>query len=252
MYNKSFNLSRSVLIIFIVISHGCAKQNHEFQDLKSSTDFTLQEFCYINNKVLSYILESNDMFFDSEFFTRLKFDKNKSSILYQKMNDSILQENLKFIIDRIDNHSLKLVKNKIDVLNVCNSTQMSVHFIDQNNLKNDLKLSATSKYKCLFSISDVAQIGDEYYIFCEYSEYFNRIEEIEISKLGFQFTKCQNNGFIKFDKFLEWHDEMFGHQDVELFAIYNDSIILNQNNMSDLYHSKAGFFIKEIISFECE
>lgn len=251
-------MGRKILGLIIVLSFvtACKAQNTitDTNALKETStlsepdsNFTIRELCYINNKALSYILESNDMVFDAEFFTEFKFDKNNSFILYQKMNDSILQENLKYLMDSIDNMAIQFVKNDINVLDFCNSTQMSAHFIAQDNQTNEHQLSATSKYKCHFSISDIVQIGDLYYIFCEYSEYFNSINEIEKSILGFQFRKCQNNGFIKFGNFLEWHGEMVGHLHFKL-----STLKLNDIPKSDRFHSKAGFYRTKIKSFECE
>lgn len=109
--------SKFLITIFFIFCIGCTKQNQKFLEPKSNLDFTTQELCYINNKALSYIMESNDMVFDAEFFTELKFDKTKSFVLYQKMNDSILQENMKYVIDSMDNPPIKYLKNKIDVCN---------------------------------------------------------------------------------------------------------------------------------------
>ncbi len=256
-------MGRKILVLIIVLSFITAcKAQHTISDINAlkqtsslsepDSDFTIRELCYINNKALSYILESNDIVFDAEFFTEFKFDKNNSFILYQKMSDSILQENLKYLMDSMDNMAIQFVKNDIKVLDFCNSTQMSAHFISQNNQTNEHQLSATSKYKSHFSISDIVQIRDLYYIFCEYSEYFNSINEIEKSILGFQFRKCKNNGFIKFENFLEWHGEMVGHLHFKLFTIKNDSIMLNDIPKSDRFHSKAGFYRTKIKSFECE
>ncbi|MFZ1579681.1 MAG: hypothetical protein WAT26_01010, partial [Saprospiraceae bacterium] len=122
MFNGSMMFLKSVIIIFMIFGIGCAKQNQKILEPKSIIGFTTQELCYINNKVLSYIIENNDLFFDIEYFTEFKFDKNKSYILYKKMNDSILQENMRYVIDSMDKSSVKLIKNKIDVLNICNST----------------------------------------------------------------------------------------------------------------------------------
>lgn len=240
------------IILGSLFFFGCAKQNQKILETKSSLDFSKQEFCYINNKIISYIIESNVLFFDAEYFSMLKFDKGSSFILYQKMNDSILHENLKYVIDSMDNMAIKFVKNNIHVLDFCNSTQMSAHFIAQNNQTNEHQLSATSKYKCHFSISDIVQVGDLYYIFCEYSEYFNTINEIEKSTFGFQFRICQNNNFIKFENFLELHSEMVGSQHLKLFTIRNDSVILNDIPKSDRLQKEAGFFITKIKSFECD
>lgn len=248
MFNGSMMFIKSVIIIFMIFGIGCSKQNQKILEQKSIIGFTTQELCYINNKALSYIMESNDMNFDLEFFTSLKFDKNKSYIMYRKMSDTILQENMKYVIDSMDKSSVKLIKNKIDVLNICNSTQMSTHFVDKSNKTNEDQLSATSKYKCLFAISDIIQIGDMFYIFCEYSEYFDKIKEIEKSKLGFQFRKCQNNGFIRFENFLEWHSEMFGHQHVK----YYDGMKFDSPKNNYMFSENAGFYRTKIKNFECD
>lgn len=125
---------------------------------------------------------------------------------------------------------------------------MSAHFVDESNQTNEHQLSATSKYKCLFSISNIVQVGDLYYIFCNYSEYFDKIKEIENSKLGFQFRKCKNNGFIKFENFLEWHNEMLGHQHVK----YYDGMKFDSTKNNYMFHEKAGFYKTKIKSFECD
>lgn len=248
MKNRSLTFLKNVIIIFMVFVLVCAKQNQKILEPKLSLDFTTHELCYINNKALTYIMESNNMVYDSEFFTRLKFDKNNSYIMYRKMSDSILQENMKYVIDSMERSSIKLIKNKIDVLNMCNSTQMSAHFVDGSNQTNEHQLSATSKYKCLFIISDIVQAGDLYFIFVEYSEYFEKIKEIEKLKLGFQFRKCQNNGFIKFEDFLEWQDEMFGHMHVK----YYDGMKFDSTYNGYMFHSDAKFLKTKIKSFECD
>ncbi len=252
MNNRSFTFLRSVILIFIVFVFGCAKQNQKILEPKSNVDFTTQELCYINNKALSYIMESNDMVYDSEFFTMLKFDKKKSHIMYRKMKDSILEENMKYVIDSMDKSSIKIIKNKIEVLNICNSTQLTAHFVDESNQTIEHQLSATSKYKCDFTISDIVQTGDLYFVFLEYSEYFDKIKEIEKLTLGFQFRKCKNNGFIKFENFLEWQGEMFGHMHFKLFTIRNDSIILNDIPKDTRFQSEAIFLRKKIKNFECD
>lgn len=250
--NKQFHLKKVKLFMLVYLSClGCAHQHNKIVSKKYSSEFTIQEYCYINNKVLSYIMENNDLFFDSEYFTMLQFDKNSSSILCQKLNDSVLIKNLKYLVDTMEQPKIIQIKNNIEVLNSCNSTQMSVDFIDYTTLTNEHQLSTKSKYKCHFSISDIVKVDDFYYVFCEYSEYANNTNEVEKSILGFQFAICQNNGFIKFEYFLEWHGEMVGNQNLKLFTIKNDSIILNDIPKSDRFHQEAGFFKTKIKNFDC-
>lgn len=243
---------KKIIVLGVIICFGCAKQNHKIIGRFDNSAFSKQELCYINNKMINYIIENNEMEFDAQFFSALKFDKSKSFILYQKMNDSLFLENLHYAIDSSYNASIKYFKNSIEVLSDCNSTQMPAHYIEKNIKSSKFNLNTTSKYKCQFSISDVAQVGEKYYVFCEYSEYFDRIDEIEVSRLGFQFRKCKNNDFIKFENFLEWHSEMFGQQHVKLINIENDSIVFNDIPKNDRFHIKAGFYVAKIKGFQCD
>jgi len=240
-----------LLLLGLPFFFGCAKLPKKDMVFNFEPKLSMQEYCYINNKIISYVIESNDILFDLQTFTYLEFDKSNSYIMYDKMNDSTLSQHLNYLTDTMANPSITLINNKIDVLKVCNSSQMSAHYIDQKNKTVVNTLNANSLYKCHFTISDIIQIGEDFYIFCDYKEYFKEVDEIEHSTFAFQFNKCINNDFIKFDYFFQWLDEMSGHQHFKLLTTKNDSIILNDVPDNDRFYQEAGFIKRKMKSFDC-